>query len=77
MNVEPVRIFVVLNNYGVAKLGDYLAHHMATMLMLLITLSALHRYGDNDLRQGAPEQFGACHVVAIDKMLLGEQRQLS
>ena len=73
MDVEPVRIFVVFNNHGVVKLGDYLAHHMATMLMFLIALSALHGYGNDDLRQGAPEQFGSCYVVAIGKMLLGEQ----
>ena len=49
MDVEPVRIFVVFNNYRVVKLGDYLAHHMATMLMFLIPLPALHGYGNDDL----------------------------
>ena len=77
MDVESVRILVVFNNYGVVKLGDYLAHHMATMLMFLVPLPALHGYGNDDLRQCAPEQFGSCHVVAIDKVLLGEQRQFS
>ena len=59
MDVEPIRIFVVLNNYGIAKFDDYLTHHMAMMLMFLIPLSALHGHGDDDLRQGAPKQYGS------------------
>ena len=49
MDMEPVGIFIVFNDYGVVELGDNLAHYMTTVLMLLIPLPALHGYGHDDL----------------------------